>query len=187
VGAFTPNTQVWYPDTSDTAKLNTLLSTMASSIETGIGGRLTKQETTKSLLATVTAGSTWTLANGVEATIPFTINVGGYNDGLTFASSIVTVTVPGLYFVAVNTMSTQANGYLDLRIYKNGGNFTRSLGTSTTAGGGFAAAATSGVMQFVAGDTIKATTTVNGVSGASAIHTGQPTYNVMSVVLLKAT
>lgn len=186
MGAFTPNTQVWYPDVTDTAKLNTLLATLASSIETGIGGRLTKQETTKSLLATVTAGSVWTLSNGVEATIPFTINVGGYNDGLTFSGYTVTVTVPGLYFVACNTMTTQSSGYLDLRIYKNGGNFTRSLGTSTTAGGGFAAAATSGVMQFVAGDTIKATTTVNGVTGASTIHTGQATYNVMSVVLLKA-
>lgn len=187
MGAYTSTAQVWYPDITDTAKLNTLFATVASSIETGIGGRLTKQELTKSLLATVVAGSTWALANGTEATIPFTINTGGYNDGLTLASGIVTITVPGLYFVAVNTMTTQSTGYMDLRIYKNSGNFTRSLGTCTTAGGGFAASATSGVMQFVAGDTIKATTTVNGVTGSAAIHTGQATYNVMSVVLLKAT
>ncbi|QOR56095.1 membrane protein [Arthrobacter phage Thunderclap] len=186
MGAYTTNAQVWYPDTSDTAKLNTLLSTMASSIENGLGARMTKQETVKSMLATVLAGSTGTLANGVEATLPFAINPGGYNDGLTLASGIVTIVTPGLYFVAVNSMTTQSSGYADLRIYKNSGVFTRALGTSTTAGAGFAATATSGVMQFVAGDTIKATITVNGVTGSAAIHTGQATYNVMSVVLLKA-
>lgn len=184
MGAFTPNTQVWYPDETDPAKLNTLFSQLASSIETGIGGRLTKQETVKSLLATVTAGSTWTLSDAVEATVPFSINVGGYNDGLTFAGGIVTVTIPGLYFISTNCLTKQTAGYSDLRLYKNGGVFTRALGPATTAGGGFSPTSTSGIMQFVAGDTIKATITAYGAN--TFIHTGQATYNVLSVVLLKA-
>lgn len=187
MGAYTTNMQVWYPDTSDTAKLNTLLATLASSIETGIGGRIIKVETTRSLLATVTAGSVTPLSNGGEKTIPFSINPGGYNDGMTIApTGIVTVNVSGLYYMAVNSMTTQASGYMDLRLYKNAGNFTRALGHSGTNGGGFAAAGATGIMQCNAGDSLQATVTVNGVAASAQIHTGQVTYNVMSIVLLKA-
>lgn len=186
MGAFTTTAQVWYPDLSDTAKLNTLLATVASSIENGLGARMTKQETVKSLLATVTAGSSWTLANGTEATLPFSINTGGYNDGLTLSSGIVTFTTPGLYNITVNALTTQASGYSDLRIYKNAGVIARTLGDSTTAGGGFSPTTISITGNFIAGDTFKSTITVNGVTGSAAIHTGQATYNVLSVTLIKA-
>lgn len=186
MGAVTATAQVWYPDTSDTAKLNTLFSTMASSIENGLGVRMTKQELTKSLLATVTAGSSWSLANGVEATVPYTINAGGYNDGMTLASGIITITTPGIYFISASNLTTQASGYADLRLYKNAGTISRTLGASTTAGGGFASTNVSASLQLAAGDTVKATITVNGVAASASIHTGQATYNVLAATLIKA-
>lgn len=186
MGAFTTNTQVWYPDTSDTAKLNTLLSTMASSIENGLGARMTKVETKKSLLATVAAGSSWALANGTEATIPYQINSGNYNDGFTLAGGIVTVNTPGLYSIAASGLTNMTSGYADMRLYKNAGVVARTLGASTTAGGGFAPVSVAATMEFAAGDTIKATITVNGVAASASIHTGQQTYNVLAVTLIRA-
>lgn len=188
MGFYTPNAQVWYPAPTDTGQLDTLLATMASSIENGIQPRLAKQELTKSLLATVLQGSTWGLANGVEATMPFTVNAGNYNNGMNHSGStyITTIETPGLYNVSVSCLAQISSGYVDLRLYKNAGVIGRSLGASTSAGGGFAPASVSQVMQYAAGDTIKSTITVNGVAASASIHTGQATYNVLSITLVKA-
>jgi hypothetical protein len=186
MGGYTPVAQVWYPDVTDIAKLNTLLATMASSIEDGLGARMTRQETVKSLLGSVTAGSTWTLANGVPANVPYTINAGGFNDGMTLASGVITITTPGLYYFSCSVLTTQTNGYVDLQLQRNGGTFSRALGAGSTAGAGIGPAVAGGVFNCLAGDTVKATVTVNGVTGSCAINTLQATYNVMSAMLMKA-
>jgi len=186
MGAYTSTAQVWYPDTSDPAKLDTLLSTMASSIENGLGARMTKAETNKSLLATVAAGSTWALANGTEATVPYAINSGNYNNGFTLTGGIVTINTPGLYDVTASGLTDMTSGYADLRLYKNAGVVSRDLGASTTAGGGFASTKTACTMEFAAGDTVRVTLTVNGVAATAKIHTGQQTYNVLAISLIRA-
>lgn len=186
MGSYTSTAQVWIPDVTDTAKLNTLFASMASSIEDGLGQRMLKQETVKSLLGSVTAGSTWTLSNGVEATVPYTINAGGYNDGLTLTSGVVTIDTPGLYYFNASVLTTQTNGYVDLQLQRNTGTFSRALGAGSTAGAGIGPANASGLFKCVAGDTFRARVTVNGVTGSCAINTLYATYNVLSVVLLKA-
>lgn len=186
MGGYTPVAQVWYPDVTDTAKLNTLLATMASSIEDGLGARMVKQETVKSLLGTVTAGSTWTLSNTVEATVPYSINTGGYNDGLTISSGVVTVSTPGLYYVSASVLTTQVDGYVDLQLQRNGGTISRPLGPGSPAGAGIGPASGAFIFNCVAGDTLRARVTIQGTTGAVKINTLQATYNVLSVVLIKA-
>lgn len=186
MGAYTPIAQVWYPDLTDTAKLNTLLASMASSIEDGLGQRMVKQETVKSLLGSVTAGSTWTLANAIEATVPYSINPGGYNDGMTLASGTITIGTPGLYFFQASVLTTQTNGYVDLQLQRNGGTFSRALNAGSPAGAGIGPAVAGGVFNCVAGDTIRARVTIQGTTGSVAINTLQATYNVLSAVLMKA-
>lgn len=186
MGQFTPTSNVWYPDLTDTAKLNTLLATMASSIESGLGARMTKQETVKSLLGSVTAGSTWTLSNGVEATVPYSINAGGYNDGLTFSGGTVTITTPGLYYFNASVLTTQTNGYVDLQLQRNGGTFSRALNPGSPAGAGIGPSTAAGIFNCVAGDTFRVRVLIQGTTGSVAINTLYATYNVLSVVLLKA-
>lgn len=186
MGGYTPVAQVWYPDVTDTAKLNTLLATMASSIEDGLGARMTKQETVKSLLGSVTAGSTWTLSNAVEATVPYSINSGGYNDGLTLAGGTVTITIPGLYYFGASVLTTQTNGYVDLQLQRNGGTIARALAAGSPAGAGIGPASGATVFNCVAGDTLRARVTIQGTTGSIAINTLQATYNVLSVMLMKA-
>lgn len=186
MGAYTTTAQVWYPDLSDTAKLDSLLATMASSLENGLGARMTKVETKKSLFASVTASSTWALVNGTEATIPYSINSGNTNDGFTLTGGIVTIITPGLYTINASCTTNMVSGYADIRLYKNATVLSRALADSTTAGGGFASGPVAATLEFAAGDTIKATVTVNGVAASASIHTGQQTYNVLNIGLIRA-
>jgi hypothetical protein len=162
------------------------MGTMASSIETGLGARMTLAENTKSLLATVTASSTWSLSNGTEATVPYSINTGNYNDGFTLSGGIATVNTAGVYSITASSLCNMTTGYADLRLYRGAGVVSRTLGASTTAGGGFAPTTVTATLQCAVGDAIKATLTVNGVTGSASIHTGQQTYNVLAITLIKA-
>lgn len=99
MGTYTPNGQVWMPGTGDTAELNTLLATLASSIESGIVPRLAHQEIAVGLKAGFTSTpaltSTMTTAN-----VSITGNNGSFQQGITISGGIATVATAGMYLIS---------------------------------------------------------------------------------------
>jgi hypothetical protein len=189
MGALTSPNAVWYPDLTDVGQPNVNLATMAQSIDAGIGARLQKQEILMGLFANIPTGTVLSMTYNAETLIPVTVNAGvGFNQGMTIAGGVITITQAGIYAVACGVTTSQTVGYLDTKIYKNAGILGRALTvTSGAVGGGFCFGSSAVSLICAVGDTIslKATPYVTG-SGATALLTGQATYNTLSATLLKA-
>lgn len=99
MGQLTPKAQVWYPAITDTIEINTLMATMASSIENGIQPRLALQEIAVGLKAGFTSAPTLSSALTVAGVTVNSAN-GSFAQGLTIAGGIVTVTTPGMYLIS---------------------------------------------------------------------------------------
>lgn len=183
MGAYTPNAQVWYPDTSDTAELNVLLSTLASSIEVGIGERLAAQEELISAVLTVNTSGTINLPANTEVTIPFIVDTFGYNTGdMTLSSGVITINTPGVYFVSSTmTFNDQAN-YFVHSVKISGVEKVRGFSFFPKASF-FQYSAQTAVVKLNAGDTIA--TVVNSTGAASTVRNVSIAGNVMTVTLLK--
>lgn len=183
MGAFTPIDEIWYPDEDDTAEQNTNLATMASSIEEGIGARLRAQETFLGLFATRPTGQT--LARLALTTVGFGLNsTQCFNTGFTFSNGIITISTPGLYYVGVNVVINIPDGYGEICIVKSNIEYGKVLqfkgSTSNNVG-----LSTSSVINCVAGDTIWTRTYIDSSTDGN-FNTNSPTFNTLSVSLLKA-
>lgn len=190
MGAYTPTAQVFYPDVTDTAKLDTLLATVASSIEDGLGARMNKAELTQSFLANKTSDQTF--VNGTGQTVTYSITSLGYNDGMSFSSSTITITQAGLYFFTFNgtviSSSGSSSGSCKFSIRKNGNALASALALIAPNGATSAGAASAScVTKCVAGDTINIYALFQGSTAGTLVVSGASTdYNIFSGALLKA-
>lgn len=117
MGAQTPIDHVWYPDTTDSQQANVWASTMASSVENGIGARLRTQEAIIGLKAGLPASTALT---ATAALLPFSAGTvdGQFNQGLTFSGGTITITQAGVYFVSVSLGANNVASkslYVDIR------------------------------------------------------------------------
>lgn len=157
MGAYTPNSQVWYPDGTDTAELNTLLATVASSIENGIGARLAQQEI--AVGAKLNAPLSYVIPSGTgfvnSTTVPYSNDgaLGAFNNGLSVTGGVVTIATPGMYIVTaslggLNTASRSVVNYL----CKNGAYVASAeVPTNTTV---YVSSQSNCVLNLIAGDTV---------------------------------
>lgn len=192
MGAYTPVAQVWYPDTSDTAEFNTLMSTLASSIENGLGARMTKQELNKGLL--VSLSSTYMLpASSALGVVPYTVGSPGYNNGVTLSSGVATIVTPGLYAMSVNLFGYQHNGYVQALLELNGTSLSEALmpTASNNAGSYFFSGVLSATMVLNAGDAVRVRAasfnkTDDSPNAPQLFGASGRMLNTMAVTLLKA-
>lgn len=186
MGLYTPNSQVWYPTTADTAELNVLMATMASSIEEGVGARLAHQEIAVGLKGSIeNAGFTIPAGVGSTAVVPYTVTAsrGDFNNGITFSGGVATIQTAGMYLVtaSVGPSGTNNGGGVKVFIDKNavfiaGNEVALSsvvwVGTTATT-----------VLNCVAGDTIRVRAATTG--GAPAMNNSNETTHI-SVTLVQA-
>lgn len=157
MGAYTPNSQVWYPDGTDTAEINTLLATVASSIENGIGARLEHQEIAVGaklnapLSYVIPSGSTFANAT----TVPYSNDgtLAAFNNGMSVSGGVVTIATTGMYIVTaslggLNTAGRSVVNYL----CKNGAYVASAeVPTNTSV---YVSSQANCVLNLVPGDTI---------------------------------
>ena len=183
MGAYTPLAQVWYPDTSDTAELNVLLSTLASSIEAGLQPRLAAQEKLVSAVLTVPTTGTITLTVNVDTVVPFIVDTFGYNTGdMTLSSGVVTVATPGVYFISSTVTLNDHSGYYIHSVKIGGTEKVRGFSYKPN-GSFFQYSAQTAVVKLNAGDTIG--TYINSQTNSGTLRNVSIAGNVSTVTLLK--
>lgn len=193
MGAFTPLAKIWYPDQNDTAKIDTLMATLASSIENGLQPRLALQEKAVGLKASVPANTftiPWASAPSGGYVIPYrvTSNNGDFNNGFTISTSgVVTVQTPGMYFASaqMGTAGAVTGHGVKTLLMKNSteiGADERVMNDSTN----WVDSTATAILNCVAGDTISAVGYLTGASFSSTLgNSGETTY--ISVVLIRPT
>lgn len=183
MGLYTPNAQVWYPDTGDTAEINTLLGTQASSIENGLGARLAHQEVAvgcKLGMGSMQLQEAMALCNmQVAAT------AGCFNNGMTVsATGIVTIQTTGMYLVSGGLGIVNVSGHsVKFEVRKNNASFLYDEVASSSQFWQFCKGSTA--VNCVAGDTLA----LYGADAAATTGVGtinDPLYNHFTVVLIKA-
>lgn len=184
MGAYTPNAQVWYPDGTDTAELNTLLSTLASSIENGLGARMTAQENLVSAVLAIPNNSVLpALAANTDVTPNFVVTSFGYNTGnMTLSNGVLTIVTPGVYFVSSTMTFQDHSSYYEHAVMIAGVEKVRGF-TYKPNGGAFQYSAQTSVVKLNAGDTVA--TRVKANTNAGAIRDVSAAGNVMTCTLLK--
>lgn len=186
MGAFTPNAQVWYPDITDTAELNTLLSTMASSIEEGLEPRLAHQEI--AVGAKLNAPLSYVLPGGAAfanaTTVPYSNDgtLSAFNNGFSISGGIVTIATAGMYIVTaslggLNTASRSVVNYL----CKNG-NYVAAAEVPTNTSV-YVSSQSNCVLNLIAGDTISVRARSSGGSLAIAQN---PELSYLTLAMVQA-
>lgn len=111
--AFTPKARVWSPDGSEKASFRSLMATMASSIENGLGLRVGKLETfvgcNLSVPSPVAGTATITKVSGY-AVLSSAAAPGSFNNGMTVNSGTVIVPEDGIYNVQFTANFLSSNG-----------------------------------------------------------------------------
>lgn len=193
MGAYTPTAKVWYADTSDSAKLDTVTAMQASSIENGLGARMTLQEKAIGLHASVATNGyqigNLTVAPG--ATIPYAIRTGtaDFTQGLTInGSGIVTIQTPGMYLVGASLGPSGGASGPGVKLYawKNGTAGTL-LGTCETPMNTniLVTSNLTAVFNCIAGDTLSCTGFLTSAPVNNS-YGNQDMTTFLSVVLVKA-
>lgn len=185
MGQFTTNGQIWYPDTADTAELNTLLATMASSLEDGLTPRLAHQELARGLKASV-PDATFSLPAIGETTIPYTVTAGNgdFNNGFTLAGGIATVGTAGMYLLTASIGAETGTGTgLKIHLYKNA--ILTAIAEVPQSGSVWVNAQATCVVNCVAGDTLQAKG--KWTSGSGSVTLKQNATNYISIAMVQAT
>lgn len=185
MGFLTTKAKVWYPALTDKMQLHTLFSTLASSIENGIGPRLELQEKAIGLKASVGNGN-WNLPATTPTTIPYTVSGinGDFNNGFTFAGGTATVQTPGMYLVTatVGTQGGVTGRGMKVQVMWKG---VFIAGTETAQLDGiWGSTMTTVVLNCQAGDTISARAAVTGPGAAAMPNNGESCH--MSITLVQA-
>lgn len=186
MGAYTPDSQVWYPDLTDTAKLNTLLALLASSIENGVGARLSHQEI--AVGGKFSAPLSYVHPSGTsfaQATlVPFS-NDGAnaaFANGITISSGTVTIETAGMYIITaalsgLNTASRSVVTYL----CKNGAAVASAEVPS--ASNVYVSSQANCVLNLIPGDTIS----VKSRSTGGTLAIGQdPVQSYLTIAMVQA-
>lgn len=192
MGFLTTTAQVWYPAITDKMQLHTLFSTMASSIENGLGARMSKQELNKGAFLGLTSSVTLPTTSGTAFTVPYPVGAAPYyNNGMTVSGGVVTIVTPGLYQLNATFFVYQTGGYGTGTLMVNNTPISELIATPLSSGSGqtFLSGALAGSQILKAGDTVWVkmlnynwTGTTPSLFGAA----GRP-LNALSVTLIKAT
>lgn len=146
---------IYYPESITNMELDTILATMASSIQNGIGKRLKHQEIAVGLKAGL---ASQVLLSPTQQTMPVVVNNanGNFAQGMTVTSGVVTVATAGMYLVSAALGIQPASGTTSaIRIYKNA---TVIIGDEQLASGAFYQVSKgTAIINCVPGDTIKMT------------------------------
>lgn len=172
---------IYYPENTTDMELDTILATMASSIQNGIGKRLKHQEVAVGCKAALSAQTALTTT---EKTIAVGVNSsnGNFAQGMTVTSGIITVQTAGMYLVSGSLGIQPASGTTSaLKLYKNAvviiGDEQLSNGTFYQASKGTA------VINCVPGDTIR----MSGRCAAGTVQTAaDQELTHLSVVMVQA-
>lgn len=190
MGLFTPGGQVWYPQTSDTAEINVLLSTMASSIEDGIQARLKHQELAVGVKASPASSYVITGAGTDSAapTVPVAVGNGpsDFAQGITVSNGVATITTAGMYLVtaSIGTAGGGADQGIVTIIAKNGTPFASSeVDISSLYNTNSQATC---VVNCVPGDTIAMRARVSGASGNRNMLSTNQSLNYLSIAMVQA-
>lgn len=176
------------PDEGNTLDPEVYLAAMAESIEEGIGERLNKQEQAIGLAAGIAIGTTVGFAPGIIA--PYEILTGEecFTQGMTLEGGIVTLTVPGMYFIscsaALETIANEpanAGRTIALQIYKNG---VQLAGCEVEANAdNWSTAQANKVVNCIAGDELAVHWYSAGGAGVGTLAPNTP-MNTLSIVLV---
>lgn len=181
MGFYTPNAQVWYPATTDTAEINTLLSTMASSIEAGLEPRLAHQE----IAVGIKAGVQAVTLTGTMTLLPMSVPssaAGMFSQGLTISGGVITIQTAGMYLVSAGLSITNvASHSCKFEVRKNGSTILFDEVVSSASFFQFAKGSTA--LNCVAGDTIAM---YGGDAGGTGSTVADYSYNHLTVVLVQA-
>ena len=186
MGLYTSLAQVWYPDETDTAEFNTLLATLASSIENGLQPRLALQEKAIGLKVSLNQNE-WQIPGGnPSAVIPYrqTGTRGDFNQGFTFSGGTATVQTPGMYFMtasigpAVDT-STGGKG-IKIIAQKNG---VQIAGSEVPGAVAWVGSPVTCVVNCVAGDTLRA---IAGITNSATSAPNNDVSSHMSIAMVQA-
>lgn len=183
MGQLTLNAKVWYPSTTDTAEINVLMATLASSIENGLQPRLALQEKALGLKASIPDN---TFAISSTATVlPYQVTAGfsDFNNGFTLTAGVATVTVAGMYLVTATCGATTGSG-TGIKIYlqKNGSVLAVAELPQSTAI--WVNPQVTTVLNCVPGDTISVRGAWTAGSGSTTLR--QQETNYLSIAMVQA-
>lgn len=177
---------IYYPENTTDMELDTILATMASSIQNGIGKRVAKLETfvgcNLSIPAAVTGTAAVVKVSGF-AVQPDTLAPGTFNQGMSISNGTVTVPEDGLYnvmfvanFLPLNTTVARLNTY----IYVNGAHYNYSSAAGETATNRYSNCNISGIYNLKKNDQIDVRIAV--YDGQSALTQGTGSAFCVSLV-----
>lgn len=134
MGNLTPSAGVWYPDEEDKMEINTLMGTMASSIENGLGERMNLQETfTGCNLRITNSPSYYEYSSSTNlAIVPFGViadSVSFISDDMSVTGGRITVPYSGIYqinFLANFTATSNTRPRINTYIFANGSSIAYS-------------------------------------------------------------
>lgn len=176
---------IYYPENTTDMELDTILATMASSIQNGIGKRLKHQEIAVGMKASVGAGA-W-MVPVAAAVVPYAITntaEGDFNQGFSFSNSVATVTTAGMYLISASVGVTGAvNGRGTRLVVQKNGVRISSLETPQVSPvwGGISITA---VINCVPGDTFRALANISGTSPVAMAVNAEGTN--LSIVMVQA-
>lgn len=181
MGLYTTFAQVWYPDETDTAEFNTLLATLASSIENGLQPRLAKQE----LAIGLKAGLTGTVSLTASATAPVSVTANNacFAQGLTISSGVITVATPGMYLVSGAVGIQNISGHT-AKIWIQKNSTTLASDEQVSSASFYQVAKAVSVANCVAGDTIKML--IGDAVGSGATTASNLDMTHLSVAMIQA-
>lgn len=184
MGAFTSPDQVWYPGQDDKAEINTLLATMAASINNGIGMRLRQQEVAVGLKASILDDQFTFTSSPKTLTYAINPNTGDFNNGFDLAGGIASVKTKGMYLVSASCGASTGSGTgMKIMIYQNAINFATAENPQNTAI--WVNASGTAVLNCVPGDTIYAKGLCTSL-GSGTTLSKQYAANYLSIALVQA-
>ena len=186
--ALTTKARVFYPDGTEKASLKTLFSTLASSIENGLGKRLGVQEVAVGLKASADG---WALPQRNEPlstdVIPFSISAGlaDFNQGFSFTGGIATITTKGMYLVTASLgpkFPDTGSAGAKIQIRKNSTIFASSeVPLNKTV---WVNSQATSVINCVPGDTISGLGCLSGLPSTG--HVTSPDTSYLSIAMVQA-
>lgn len=152
MGNTTTDLLIWTPDENDLAEPDVYLSTMAQSLEDGVGDRLRTQELAIGLKAGYTSAPTLSSTMAIANVTINTAN-GSFKQGLDIAGGVVTVITPGMYLISGSLgVSNVAGHTAEIQLRK--GSTQLAVDSQKSDASFFQAAKCNTVVNCVAGDTL---------------------------------
>lgn len=176
---------IYYPDSNTLMNFDAILSTMASSIQNGIGKRLALQEIAVGLKGSI-ASNRWNVPVVTPTLVPYTIASvnGDFNQGMDFTEGLAKVQTPGMYLVTatLGIIGGVTGRGIKIQVEKNA---VRIATLETPQYNGiWGASSVTAVLNCVAGDTIRAAGSITGSGAVATAVNGESTH--ISIAMVQA-